>query len=154
MTIPGQYLFLAKQELFDTPVFGAYMRLQEYIPIERSNIRKSYKTYQTIITLINSGNSIVIFPEGTRSFNHKLGKFKPSSFSILQPTKVRVVPITIEGSTKIQRKGSKSINPGRVKITILPPVSFDDLYSLDNKEFSAEALNRVRKVMIASLGGE
>ena len=154
MTVPGQYLFLAKQELFDTPVFGAYMRLQEYIPIERSNIRKSYKTYQTIITLINSGNSIVIFPEGTRSFNKKLGKFKPSSFSILQATKVRVVPIAIDGSTKIQRKGSKSINPGRVKITILPPVSFDDLYSLENKEFSAAALNRVREALLPSVRNE
>ncbi len=151
MTIPGQFLFLAKQELFDTPVFGAYMRLQEYIPIERSNIRKSYKTYQTIITLINSGNSIVIFPEGTRSFNNTLGKFKPSSFSILQSTKVRVVPIVIDGSTNIQRKGSKSINPGRVKVKILPPVAFDDLYSLDNKEFSYAALNRVRESLMTEL---
>lgn len=150
--VPGQYLFLAKQELFETPVFGAYMRIQEYIPIERSNIRNSYKTYQTIMTLIKSGNSIVIFPEGTRSFNDNLGKFKPSSFSILQETRVRVVPICIDGSTKIQRKGSKSINPGKVKITILPPVSFDDLYALENKEFSQTASNRVREALMEALG--
>ena len=149
--VPGQYLFLAKQELFDTPVFGAYMKLQEYIPIERSNIRKSFKTYQTIITLIKSGNSIVIFPEGTRSFNDKLGKFKPSSFSVLQETKVRVVPIAIDGSTNIQGRGSKSINPGKVKITILPPVSFDDLYPLENKEFSSKAANRVREALLIAL---
>ena len=149
--IPGQYLFLAKKELFDTPVFGAYMRLQEYIPIERSNIRKSYRTYQTIMTLIKSGNSIVIFPEGTRSFNDNLGKFKPSSFSILQETNVRVVPICIDGSTNIQRKGSKSISPGTVKVTILPPVSFDDLYPLENKEFSKMALNRVREALLETL---
>jgi 1-acyl-sn-glycerol-3-phosphate acyltransferase len=152
--VPGQYLFLAKQELFDTPVFGAYMKLQEYIPIERSNIRKSFKTYQTIITLIKSGNSIVIFPEGTRSFNDKLGKFKPSSFSVLQETKVRVVPISIDGSTNIQRRGSKSINPGKVKITILPPVSFDDLYPLENKEFSSTAANRVREILLRALEGK
>jgi len=150
--VPGQYLFLAKQELFDTPVFGAYMKLQEYIPIERSNFRKSFKTYQTIITLIKSGTSIVIFPEGTRSFNDNLGKFKPSSFSILQETRVRVVPIAIDGSTNIQPKGSKLINPGKVRITILPPVSFDDLYDLENKEFSAIASNRVREVLLAALG--
>ncbi|MFC1479904.1 lysophospholipid acyltransferase family protein [Candidatus Omnitrophota bacterium] len=149
--IPGQYLFLAKKELFDTPVFGAYMKLQEYISIERTNIRKSFKTYQTVITLIKSGTSIVIFPEGTRSFNDKLGKFKPSSFSILQETKVRVVPISIDGSTNIQRKGSKSINPGKVKIKILPPVSFDDLYPLENKEFSSTAASRVRGALLRAL---
>ncbi len=149
--IPGQYLFLAKQELFNAPVFGAYMKLQEYIPIERSNIRKSYKTYQTIITLIRSGTSIVIFPEGTRSFDDNLGKFKPSSFSILQETRVRVVPIAIDGSTNIQRRGTKSITPGTVKIKILPPVNFEDLYSLENKAFSAEAANRVREVLLTAL---
>jgi 1-acyl-sn-glycerol-3-phosphate acyltransferase len=149
--VPGQYLFLAKKELFDTPVFGAYMKLQEYIPIERSNIRKSFKTYQTIITLIKSGNSIVIFPEGTRSFSDSLGKFKPSSFSVLQETKVRVVPIAIDGSINIQKKGSKGINPGRVKIAILPPVSFDDLYPLENKEFSSKAANRVREALLTAL---
>ena len=149
--IPGQYLFLAKQELFDAPVFGAYMKLQEYIPIERSNIRKSFKTYQTIMTLIGSGSSIVIFPEGTRSFDSKLGKFKPSSFSILQDTKVRVVPICIDGSTNIQPKGSKLISPGKVKIKILPPVSFDDLYSLENKEFSSAASSRVREALLGAL---
>jgi 1-acyl-sn-glycerol-3-phosphate acyltransferase len=152
--IPGQYLFLAKQELFDAPVFGAYMKLQEYIPIERRSIRKSFKTYQTIMTLIKSGSSFVIFPEGTRSSDSQLGKFKPSSFSILQETKVRVVPICIDGSTKVQPKGSKLITPGKVKITILPPVSFDDLYSLENKEFSKEASNRVREVLQDVLGGK
>jgi len=152
--IPGQYIFLAKQELFDTPVFGAYMKLQEYVPIERRNIRKSFKAYQTIMTLIKSGNSIVIFPEGTRSYNDKLGKFKPSSFSVLQETKVRVVPIAIDGSTNIQRKGSKSINPGKVKITILPPVSFDDLYHLENKEFCVAASGRVRGALKTALGGK
>ena len=149
--VPGQYLFLAKQELFNAPVFGAYMKLQEYIPIERSNIRKSFKTYQTMITLIKSGNSIVIFPEGTRSFNDKLGKFKPSSFSILQETKVRVVPIVIDGSTNIQRRGTKSITPGKVRIKILPPISFSDLYPLENKAFSSEAANRVREVLLGAL---
>jgi len=153
-TIPGQYLFLAKQELFDTPVFGAYMKLQEYIPIERRNIRKSFRAYQTIITLIKSGNSIVIFPEGTRSFTDKLGKFKPSSFSIIQETKVRVVPVCIDGSTNIQRKGSRSITPGTVKITILPPISFDDLYPLENKEFCGAASIRVREALESSLGVE
>jgi len=152
--VPGQYLFLAKQELFNAPVFGAYMKLQEYIPIERSNIRKSFKTYQTIITLLKSGNSIVIFPEGTRSFDHKLGKFKPSSFSILQDTKVRVVPIAINGSTRIQRRGSKSITPGKVKIKILPPVSFEDLYPLENKAFSAAAASRIREQLLTVLDYE
>jgi len=152
--VPRQYLFLAKQELFNVPFFGVYMKLQKYIPIERSNIRRSSRVYQTIIDLVKAGNSIVIFPEGTRSFDDKLGKFRPSSFSFLQETKVKVCPIAIDGSTNIIKKGHKIIHPGKVKVTILPAVSFDDLYFLSKKEFCVAALKRVRKTLSAVLEGK
>ena len=146
--IPGQYLFLAKKELFDVPVFGAYMRIQKYIPIERDSIRKSFKTYKDIVALIGSGNSIVIYPEGTRSYNRELQKFKSFSFAFLQDARVRVVPVAIDGSIDIQKKGSPLISPGKVKVTILPPISFDDIYNLGTKEFCSAASNRVRRSLL------
>jgi len=149
--IPGQYLFLAKKELFDVPVFGTYMRIQKYIPIERDKIRKSLNTYEDVIGRIRSGNSIVIYPEGTRSYNKELQKFKSFSFAFLQEARVRVVPIAIDGSIDIQKKGSKLIRPGRVKVTMLPPVSFDDLYHLAIKGFCSAASNRVRQALLGVL---
>lgn len=149
--IPGQYLFLAKQELFTVPVFGAYMRLQEYIPIDRGNIRSSFKTYQTVIGLIRAGNSIVIYPEGTRSRTKKLQKLKSFSFSFLQEAKVRVVPIAIDGSIDVLRRGSKIIYPGKVQVNVLPPIGFDDLYHLENKEFRLAAADRVKQALLTVL---
>jgi 1-acyl-sn-glycerol-3-phosphate acyltransferase len=146
--IPGQYLFLAKKELFEVPVFGAYMRIQKYIPIERDSIRKSFKTYRQIVALIGSGNSIVIYPEGTRSYNRELQKFKSFSFAFLQDARVRVVPVAIDGTIDIQKKGSRLINPGKVKVTILPPISFDDIYNLSTKEFCLVASGRVRRSLL------
>jgi len=148
MAIPGQYLFLAKKELFDVPVFGIYMRIQKYIPIERDSIRKSFKTYKEIVTLIGSGNSIVIYPEGTRSYNRELQKFKSFSFAFLQDARVKVVPISIDGSIDIQKKGSPLISPGKVRVTILPPISFDDIYDLDTKKFCSAASSRVRRSLL------
>ncbi|OGW94346.1 MAG: hypothetical protein A3G36_02115 [Omnitrophica bacterium RIFCSPLOWO2_12_FULL_45_13] len=148
MSIPGQYLFLAKKELFDIPIFGTYMRIQKYIPIERDKIRKSLKTYKDIVALIESGNSIVIYPEGTRSYNKELQKFKSFSFAFFQEARVRVVPIAIDGSINILKKGSRLINPGKVKVTILPPISFDDIYHLSAKDFCLAASNRVRQALL------
>jgi len=146
--IPGQYLFLAKKELFDVPVFGTYMRIQKYIPIERDSIRKSFKTYRDMVALIGSGNSIVIYPEGTRSYNRELQKFKSLSFAFLQDARVRVVPVAIAGSIDIQKKGSSLISPGKVKVTILPPINFDDIYNLGTKEFCLAASDRVRRSLL------
>ncbi len=146
--IPGQYLFLAKKELFQVPVFGAYMKLQNYVPIERDSIRKSLKTYKSIVALIESGNSIVIYPEGTRSHSRELQKFKSFSFAFLQDARVRVVPVAIDGSIDILKKGSSLISPGKVKVTILPPIGFDDVYNLNTKEFCLAASNRVRSSLL------
>jgi 1-acyl-sn-glycerol-3-phosphate acyltransferase len=151
MAIPGQYLFLAKKELFEKPVFGTYMRIQKYIPIDRDRIIKSFKTYETVVDLIRSGNSIVIYPEGTRSYNEELQKFKSFSFAFLQDAQVRVVPVAIDGTIKIQRRGSRLITPGTVKVTIMPPVSFDDIYSLETREFCSIASDRVRRALSEAL---
>lgn len=152
MTIPGQYLFLAKKELFDAPIFGTYMKIQGYIPIDRSRVRESMKTYETVARLIKDGNSIVIYPEGTRSYSDELQRFKSFSFTFLKDARVRVVPVAIDGSTKIQKKGTRLISPGRVKVTILPPVSFDDIYHMENKEFCMTAASRVRDALLSVLG--
>ena len=124
------------------------MRIQKYIPIERDRILKSFKTYDDIVSLIKSGNSIVIYPEGTRSHNKELQRFKSFSFAFLREARVRVVPVAIDGSIDIQKKGSKLISPGKVKVTILGPISFDDIYHLDVKDFCSSASNRVRQALL------
>ncbi len=151
MAVPGYYLFLAKKELFDVPVFGTYMKLQNYIPIERTSLRRSLRTYDKVADLIKKGNSIVIYPEGTRSRDRDLQKFKSFSFSFLQEARVRVVPIAIDGSINIQKKGSGLISPGEVSVNILPPISFDDIYDLEAKDFCRKASDRVRESLLKIL---
>jgi 1-acyl-sn-glycerol-3-phosphate acyltransferase len=65
-----------------------------------------------------------------------------------------VVPVVIDGSIKVQKKGSRLIYPGRVEVKILPPVSFEDIYHLEKKEFCIAASNRVRETLYTALNGE
>jgi 1-acyl-sn-glycerol-3-phosphate acyltransferase len=151
MSVPGLYLFVAKKELFDTPIFGTYLRIQNYIPIDRDRLKKSLKTYKDIVSLVERGNSIIIYPEGTRSYSKELQKFKAFSFAFLQEARVRVIPIAIDGSIDILKKGSMLIRPGKVKVTILPPVSLEDIYGMDTKCFCKEASERVRRSLLGVL---
>jgi 1-acyl-sn-glycerol-3-phosphate acyltransferase len=150
-SIPGFYLFVAKKELFQAPVFGTYMKIQGYIPIDRSRVTSSVKTYQDVVTKIEQGESIVIYPEGTRSYTEKVQQFKPFSFAFLRDARVRVVPVAIDGSINIQKKGSRLIHPGRVRVRIMPPVSFEDLYDMELKDFCSASAERVREALISAL---
>ncbi len=66
-TLPEPFGMLAKQELFRVPIFSSAMRGMRCIPIDRGNRRQSLESLRQAADLVRNGNSIVVFPEGTRS---------------------------------------------------------------------------------------
>lgn len=120
--VPGQFRWLAKEELFHIPLFGLAMRRAGYISVDRSNRKKSVESMRRAIERIAQGTSVVIFPEGTRSPDGHLKDFKAGSFTLAIQAQVPIVPIAITGSRDIMPKHSRWIRGGRVTVTILPPV--------------------------------
>jgi 1-acyl-sn-glycerol-3-phosphate acyltransferase len=68
-----------------------------------------------------NGRSLVIFPEGTRSKNGQLGKFKGGAMKIAMETGAKVVPVLIEGSRE-RLEATGNITPGTVYVTFLDPI--------------------------------
>lgn len=120
--MPRQLYMIAKKELFDIPVFGASMRRGGYIPLDRSDGRKALKSMDNAASIIRSGKSVVMFPEGTRSTNYQLLPFKRGGFMLAQRAGVPVVPMTINGSGRINPAGRTRIYPGNITITLHPPI--------------------------------
>jgi 1-acyl-sn-glycerol-3-phosphate acyltransferase len=120
--VPGQFRWLAKEELFHIPLFGLTMRRAGYIPVDRSSRKKSVESMRFAIERIAQGTSVVIFPEGTRSPDGHLQKFKAGSFTLALQAQVPIVPIVISGSRDVMPKHSGRICGGVIRITILPPV--------------------------------
>ncbi|MFA4857725.1 MAG: lysophospholipid acyltransferase family protein [Candidatus Margulisiibacteriota bacterium] len=142
--IPTYFKFVAKRELFKVPLFGSYLRLAGYIPIDRQSNLKAHKTLYDISKLIRAGDSILIFPEGTRTRTGELGPFKRGSLVIAQQAGVPVVPIAISGSFNIMPKGTRVINPTKVKLSIGEPIPVEH-HSME------EILNRVRSKITSML---
>jgi 1-acyl-sn-glycerol-3-phosphate acyltransferase len=93
--------------------------------------------------LLNDGVSIIAFPEGTRSGSKKMGPFHGSAFRLAQRTGVKICPLAISGNENIPRRGSLVLNPGRIVMTKLPALTFEQ-----HKEMTAYALkNRVRETI-------
>lgn len=118
--------FIAKVEINKMFIIRKWMKHINCIFIDRSDIRQSVKAIGLGAKKLRSGDSMVIFPEGTRSLDGKLLEFKQGSMKLGTKSKVPVVPVTINGSKDIMKKGSIIIKPSKVTITISKPIYFDE----------------------------
>jgi 1-acyl-sn-glycerol-3-phosphate acyltransferase len=120
--IPRQINWIAKKELFDIPVFGSSMRRGGYIPLDRSDGRKALQSMDEAAATIHQGKSVVLFPEGTRTPDGNLLPFKRGGFILARKADVPVIPVTINGSGRINPAGQIRLYSGNIHITLHPPV--------------------------------
>ncbi len=138
--LPVQLRWVSKASLFRVPFMGWAMSAARYIPVERGDRKKSYQAFLTTIESVKAGNSVVIFPEGTRSEDGTIGPFKKGSQLLAQRADVPMVPVTITGTRNIIRKGSMMIHPGLVRIIISPYISLEG----GDKKKGDESLEAIR----------
>jgi long-chain acyl-CoA synthetase len=81
------------------------------------NINKNLKeTIQQMAAIANAGNNVVVFPEGARSRDGKIMRFKKTFAIISKELGVPIVPVTIDGTYDLFSKGSIIPKPGKIKI--------------------------------------
>jgi 1-acyl-sn-glycerol-3-phosphate acyltransferase len=131
--LPVRFRFAIKKELFNIPLFGWYLRQAGYFPIDRQVILSAFKTLDQIIRILKAGESVMIFPEGTRSRDGSLGKFKRGSLMAALKSGAPIVPIAIDGSYNIMPKGSYLFNPSRIKLSVGQPIYITDEKEYDQK---------------------
>lgn len=114
--------FIAKAEIKKFPLIYSWMTLMKCVFIQRNNLRQSLSVIQQGTEVLKSGQSLVIFPEGSRSKNSQLGRFKPGSFKLALEAQVPIIPISINGSYKLMENQGFIIRPAKVELIIAPPV--------------------------------
>ena len=124
--LPGfQLRWIAKKELMRVPVFGWAMWSSKHIIVDRFNITKARASLRKARARIHDGASVVIFPEGTRSFHGELLPFKRGGFVLAVQTRIPVVPVTIAGSTDILPRDGWRIKKGEIEVIVSEPVPMD-----------------------------
>jgi 1-acyl-sn-glycerol-3-phosphate acyltransferase len=93
-----RYKFVAKAELFKVPVFGRAMRAAGMIEIQRENRKAAFGAYEIAADRIREGNSVVVFPEGTRGRAYPLRPFKKGPFVLAIAAGVPIVPVIVHGT--------------------------------------------------------
>jgi len=147
--LPVQIRWVAKSSLFKIPFLGWAIAASGYIPVVRGNRKKSYQAFLATIEKLKAGNSIVIFPEGTRSEDGTIGPFKKGGLLLSVRSGAPLVPVTLLGTGSIIKKGSGVIRPGRIQIIISPPIPSQAV--VDNKEESV--LRTLREIICKNYEG-
>ncbi len=121
--LPFHFKFFASNRFFYIPFFGWGMALAGYIPVNRASRIKSYKAVQKGINILSrSQASLLIFPEGTRIEEDKIERFKQGFLHIATESQKPILPVVLDGTLEIKKKKERLFYPGRVRVSILPPI--------------------------------
>jgi 1-acyl-sn-glycerol-3-phosphate acyltransferase len=115
--------WIAKQELFRIPLLSQGIRLVHAIPINRRNREAAIASTKRAAEVIRAGRSVVAFPEGTRTVDGRLKEFKKGIFYMAIAAGVPVVPVVVNDTRLVMRKGTNYCLPHDVFMELLPPIS-------------------------------
>ena len=117
--------FMAKEELFKTPVLGFLCRSVNAFPIKRG--AGDIEAIRIAMGILQSGKAMLIFPEGTRGRGEYLGKMTPGVAMLAKKTGAKVIPAAIIGTHKVLAKGSNKIKRGRMTVIYGEPFTYAEV---------------------------
>ena len=138
------FKWVAKKGLFRIPFIGWNMGLNGYIPIERSRGKSKLQMMDSAALAIKDGNSVMIFPEGTRTRDGNLQPFKSGAFRLAKETGTDILPIAITGTFHAIKKGGLMIRRNKnISVTVLDPVSCESFKKQDIKHIGSLVFDKV-----------
>jgi 1-acyl-sn-glycerol-3-phosphate acyltransferase len=145
--IPRRIAILLKQSLFRWPIVGQAFSSVHFIPVNRGARDSAIASVEKATEALRSGQSFLIYPEGTRSPDGRLQRFKKGAVVMAINAGVPIVPMICTGAHKIMEKRSLVIHPGEIQVEFLDPID-SAKYSLDERDDLNE---QVHKAMAAAL---
>jgi len=141
--LPVVFKWLMKKEISRIPLVGVACRAAGHIAIDRGHARAASESLQAVEKQLVNGVSTVIFPEGTRTHDGKVARFKRGAFQIAWDLNLPVIPIRLEGCYEVMSREARVVTRHPITMTILPAI---DLHQYATME---EAIEGIRTMIIA-----
>lgn len=148
--IPRRVALLAKKEVFRVPVLGTALRLARFIPVDRSDRSAAMASVELAKRYMREGMSYLVFPEGTRSPDGRLMRFKSGSILLAIQTGVPIVPVSVIGTQRLMPRGKSLVLPGEVRVVFHPPIATEGTHIEERHALTS----RVRDVVCSALPPE
>jgi 1-acyl-sn-glycerol-3-phosphate acyltransferase len=143
-----QFRWVIKEELRRVPFLGWGCAAIGHIFVDRRDPRRAIASLDAAKPDLVDGVSVVFFPEGTRSDDGRLGRFKKGGFMMARQLELPILPISISGSARILPKGCLFPRPGVLRVRLHPPIEVADFAPGD------ALVEQVRRVIASGLRPE
>ncbi len=116
------FKWMMKKSLRKVPFVGKACESAGHIFVDRNNPKTLLATMRQAESSLTDGVSLVVFPEGARSFTGRMGSFKRGAFQLADALQLAVVPVTISGSFEVLPRTGRWIRRHRLTLTIHDPI--------------------------------
>jgi len=145
------FKWVSKIENFRIPFVGWNMSLNRYIKLKRGDKTSVVRMMRAARQTLAMGSSIMIFPEGTRSFDGRMRRFKPGAFELAKATELPLLPIVIDGtSDALPKRGFVLRGRHQISVTVLEEVPAEEFADLSVDDLTL----RVRGLLSEALEGK
>lgn len=139
--------WVQKQELRKIPFVGKACEIAGHVYVDQSSPRSMKDTIEKAEAQLQKGVSMSIFPEGSRTSNGKMSRFKRGAFIIANEMKLPIVPVTVNGPYDLMKIHTYLINPCKLELIIHEPIPTDNLTTEDIPEL----INQTKEVVYSGL---
>ena len=145
--LENDFKWVMKQELRKVPGSGRACDRLGHIFIDRSDHASAMASLEAAKKKIVNGTSVMFFPEGTRSRDGKLMRFKKGAFRMAVDLGLPILPLTVTGTRDVLPAGTSDLMPGSARLIIHPPIPVEGLTVTDCSVLS----DQVREVIASAL---
>ena len=128
--LPFKFRIVAKKSLFSIPVFGWCMSALGFVPVERDNPRRAFRSMQQALDMLSGGMGMLLFAEGMRTPTGELQPFKPGAFYLAQHSRLPIVPLSVGGGYRLMPRHRLSVRPGTMHVVIGHPLAPEEYAGL------------------------
>jgi 1-acyl-sn-glycerol-3-phosphate acyltransferase len=149
VTIPVRrpVYYMAWSRLFDIPVFSRLIRLLRAFPVDIES--RDARATREAVRLLQGGEALMMFPEGERTTDGHVRRFKPGAFRLAVSLGVPVLPVTIDGGFRAWPPGRVLPRPAPITITYHAPLSADT--ALEPRAAARDLATRTREAIVGAL---
>lgn len=136
--------WVSKAEVFQIPFIGWNMVLNGYVALKRGHRNSIVKMIEQCEQLLEQNNSIMIFPEGTRSKDGVLKPFKPGAFSIAKKMKKSILPLVINNSKDALPKHSLKVSGyHKIELLVLDEIPYEQFKDMEVNDLALMVRDRI-----------